>query len=297
MLPSTSDGFSDFIDLGPGSRPVFNEASTHALWREGDVNAASGMVSVLQLSNGVTTQIGEARGGGWQGAHTVVLNGESGTTEVRIDGDTTSTPVGGSSTAAPHPKPRYAMEFVGWTVQDTENTRDHYERRYRVRDRNGNAVGVLDGYIVRWLRDDEFLIASTASGPDRLTNLFVVNPFNGEAEYIATARLAGSGVYQIGQHVLWADGYASDNPGSIYRYSLGTGELVELQVPGLPTCIVPFGNERFALIDGGGTVAVYSVDPIQEINAATRPASFSPDGRYWAVGQVQGGGWSCPAER
>lgn len=297
VLPSTSDGFADFIDLGPGSRPVFNETSTHALWREGDVNATTGMVSVVHLVTRVTTQIGEAQGGGWQGAHTAVLNGESGTTEVEIGGDATDTPVAGSSTAAPQQEPRYELEFVGWTVQDTETTRDHYERRYRVRDRHGNAVGVLDGYIVRWLRDDEFLIATRASGPDRLTNLFVVNPFNGEAQYIASARLAGSGVYQIGQHVFWADGYGSGNPGSIYRYSLSTGELVEMQAPGLPTCIVPFGDERFALIDGGGTVAVYSVDPIQEINVATRPASFSPDLRYWAVGQVQGGGWSCPAER
>jgi DNA-binding CsgD family transcriptional regulator len=297
VLPSASDGVSDFIDLGPGSRPIFNETSTHALWREGDVNAASGMVSVVHLDTGVTTQIGEARGGGWQGANTVVLNGESGTTEVRIDDDTASTPAGGSSTAVPEQEPRYELEFVGWTVQDTETTRDHYERRYRVRDRNGNAVGVLDGYIVRWLRDDEFLIATRASGPERLTNLFVVNPFNGEVLYVATARLAGSGVYQIGQHVLWADGYGSSNPGHIYRFSLGTGELVELQVPGLPICIVPFGDQQFALLDGGGTLAIYGVVPLQEINVATRPASFSPDLRYWAVGQVEGRGWRCPAER
>lgn len=297
VLPSTGDRFSDFLDLGPGSRPVFNETSTHALWREGDVNAAAGMVSVVHLATGVTTRIGEAREVGWQGPNTVVLTGEAGTAEVQIGDVAASTPMANPSIAAPQPDSRYELEFVGWTEQDTETTRDYYERRYRVRDTHGNAVGTLDGYIVRWLRDDEFLIATRASGPDRLTNLFVVNPFNNEAQYIASARLAASGVYQIGQQVFWADGYGSNNPGSIYRYSLDTGELVELRVPGLPTCIVPFGVERFALIDGGGTIAVYGVDPIEEINVATRPSSFSPDARYWAIGQVQGGGWECPAER
>lgn len=242
------------IDLGPGDMPFFNPGGTRAAWMAGDDHgAADAETRIIDLETGTITTLDEGRRVNWiSDTEILVSRGDQlpyAIVDVRTgrseDVEERDIP---PEYWAPELQPseglHYQFEATDWRPS-SDGLWQAGEATWTVSRIGAGEVAVLDAYFVTEADDATVLVATELTGPDGLSNLFLVDIATSTASFVATIR-AGEKNYTFGadaDHVVWTEQYCpemSENgvvtreSGHVHVLERSSGTVKQLRLPSDP---------------------------------------------------------------